>query len=155
MVARPIADKPFQEWAVPLEMPVPLHSSRMEQAHELPCDRVDPRQIRSLVQIVMMAGESQVRQNRGSIVLPRDNVLNLEWSDRGVRLGKPAVTRSGSGRDGGRPCAAPGPLPLPGFSKQSTRLGLKDGDQVDGADKALIFLPFLLWVLPAARVRPP
>src|SRR5438105_15192442 len=83
-------------------MPDPLHSSRMEQAHELPCDRVDPRQIRSLVQIVMMAGESQVSQNRGSIVLPRDNVLNLEWGDRGVRLGKPAVlaTEAGATADG-------------------------------------------------------
>jgi hypothetical protein len=69
----------------------------MEQARELPCDRIDPRQIRALVQIVMMAGESQVGRHRRSFVLARNNVLDLERSDGGMRLGKPAVLAAEAG----------------------------------------------------------
>ncbi len=46
--------------ADPPEVPVPLHAARVEQPHELTRERIDPSQVRALVQIAVVTGESEI-----------------------------------------------------------------------------------------------
>jgi len=67
-----------QSSTIPGEMLVPLLPSWMKQRDDLIGDRVDARQVRSLVAVAVATRESQVFQYGGTTVLLGDDVVELE-----------------------------------------------------------------------------
>jgi len=50
----------YKNRADPPEMPLPLHVARVEQPHEFTRERIDSSQVRALVQIAVVTGESEI-----------------------------------------------------------------------------------------------
>ncbi len=63
---------------MPTEVSIPLVPSRVEQLGDLPREGIDPGDVRSLVAVVVEAGESQVAERRRTAVLTGHDVVNRE-----------------------------------------------------------------------------
>ena len=63
----------------------------MEQHSDLSGEWIDARQIRTLAQIALDAGQRQVLRVVGATVLPWDDVLDVQERERGIILVPPAI----------------------------------------------------------------
>jgi len=81
---------------IPLEMYVPLILARMKQPSELPSFRVNPRDIRSLVRVILIAAQRQIIFSRWPVVFLSDNMIDLKRED--IELLRDAAVFAGISR---------------------------------------------------------
>lgn len=63
--------------SIKLKMIAPLIATRMKQRGRLARQRIDPREIRPLMQIAALARQRQIPKNVGAAVLPGYDVLDV------------------------------------------------------------------------------
>src|SRR3989442_14775992 len=85
-VVRPIRRPACEVNATPLKMVLPPMSPRMEQFRHLVGFGVDARQVRAFVQITINAGQSQILQVISAAMNARNDMLDVQGSQRGIFL---------------------------------------------------------------------
>src|SRR5262245_44659197 len=63
-------------------MSSPLLPAGIKEEYDLACSWIDARQIRTLVQVAAVAGESQIRRFVAAVMLPGYDVLDVESPER-------------------------------------------------------------------------
>src|SRR5262245_59977175 len=76
---------------VPPEVIRPCVFARVEEHHDLPCFRIDPCQVWSLVQVALMARKREVLEVVTASVLPWDHVLDVKPDERKILLVETAI----------------------------------------------------------------
>jgi hypothetical protein len=122
----------------PLEVIIPVMTSRMEQlGHRLRL-RIDARQVGTFMKIAINTRERQVVEIVSAAMFPGDNMLDVEFSQWGIILMKLAVF-----------AALASALPDVNFCclihslglrfQQLSRLSPEDGDKLVGSHVTLVF----------------
>ena len=119
--------------SVALEVLIPPILPRMKQPYERAAFRIKSTQVRSLVRIAMVAGESEVFAVASSAMLASNDVLDVICEERLRVLRKAAVFAAmiGTFTDGCRSRSSIGGM---AFSQEPTSFRLQDGNEISDTD---------------------
>ncbi len=80
-----------QNGSIPAEMPRPLVPPRIEETSEFLGNRIDASQVRPLMQVILMAGKSQIAWGIRTAMLLSNDVFDVKGKEGIVLFVNPAV----------------------------------------------------------------
>jgi hypothetical protein len=138
---------PDNKDSVALEVLIPLVPARMKEPDECAAFRVKSAQVRSLVRVAVVAGESEVSAVVSTAMLASDDVRR-DRRRMAPRLAAGSSIRSDNRLVHGQFAGAARPSGGMTFSQESTSFGLQNGDEIPDTDHCLILVA-LLWCEPS------
>ena len=129
--------------SVAFEVLIPSVLPRMKQPDERAAFRVNSTQVRSLVRIAVVAGESEVFAVVCSAMLASDDVLDVIGEERLRALVAGSSIRSDNRHVHGRFAGAARPSGGMTFGQESTSFRLQNGDEISDTDHCFILVTLL------------